>query len=262
YVVQYLRERMAVASSASWPQPSLGGAKATDFSPRPPKANTSVSHQKNSLNDAYAAYLSQALHRLFAVDQLLPLMQQNSRITEQIVLDTLYWLRKTFTKVLTQHPYTDELERLNSWSVTPWADFRRRYPFLITYLRQTYAPHELDPAFYENRFQRYLSSDLLSTPERAQFELVLNDLLSQWDAQLQVKILAYQLSHLADEEHQYLDLVSAKVTEFRRLYSVLSPVTDYLGWDLSRELWQNSSLDLLLHYDELLQDESSLAETG
>ncbi|MTB49893.1 VWA domain-containing protein [Lewinella sp. W8] len=186
--------------------------------------------------------------------------KNNESITQQIVLDTLFWIKKTFTKSAVKHPYEREAELLSGWSVTPVKAFATRYPHLLQFLRSTYTREELDGAFYEDRLHRYFNKDLGEwTPDDHQnFERILTDLLSQWDALLQAKILAYQLQKYDEAKEAFVDLMSQKVEEYRRLRSIINPFTDYLGWDMSRDLWQSTSFDTLEQYDQLLQDEESL----
>lgn len=247
YVVQYLKDKL------------------TDGTQRTELLLTNEVARSNSaaaLNDVYRQYIGRALDTMLAIEGLLPLLRRNERISEQVMLDLLYWLRKTFTKVAAKHPFVTEVDLLKGWAVTPLKTFKRRYPFLLKKLRELYTIEELDPAFYEQRFKLYLEKEYaeLSQEEQERFELLFTDLLSQWDALLQAKILAYQLRQLEKEEEDYQQLLDAKVTEYRRLFNIMSPVTDYLGWDLSRDLWQDSSLDIIREYDEILQDEAALKE--
>ncbi|MEM6771700.1 MAG: hypothetical protein AAF597_14040, partial [Bacteroidota bacterium] len=87
------------------------------------------------LNDRYANYFLQALDEVFAIDNLLFVCENNESITQQIVLDTLYWIKKTFAKVETKHPYQKEVDLLAGWSVTPVKAFKTRYPHLLQSLR-------------------------------------------------------------------------------------------------------------------------------
>lgn len=214
----------------------------------------------DELNDRYANYFMRALDEVFAIDNLLFVCERNESITQQIVLDTLYWIKKTFAKVETRHPYQKEADLLAGWSVTPVKAFQTRYPYLLQTLRSTYTAEELDPAFYDSKLQQFFAADpaTWSGPQRADFERILTDLLSQWDALLQAKILAWQLQQFNQAKEQYLELLGQKVEEYRRLKSILNPFTDYLGWDMSRDLWQATSFDALKKYDELLRDEESL----
>ena len=95
---------------------------------------------------------------------------------------------------------------------------------------------------------------------KEQIEVILHDLLAQWDAVLHSKILNYQLDKYEEEEEIHLALLEEKVNEYTRLQEIIAPFSDYLGWDLSRKLWEKTSLDILQKYDELLENESSIRE--
>lgn len=235
YLVQYLRARLAPDAPMELPE----------------------------LDDRYFSYFTEALDELFAIQDLLQLCRDNARIEQQIVVDTLRWLRKTYDKVRAKNPYEDEANRLEGWAVTPLHVFLCRWPHLIQFLQVSYEREQLDWAFYRDRFQALITSEQLpeiSEEKRRRLELLLTDLLAQWDALLSAKILEYQLTHLAEERAQYLQLIQAKVTEYKQLQELISPFSDYLGWDLSRQLWQATSFDVIRRYDELLQDEDSLRE--
>jgi uncharacterized protein with von Willebrand factor type A (vWA) domain len=148
---------------------------------------------------------------------------------------------------------------------------------LLQNLRTLYTQEELDTTFYDDRFQRLFQKGAAVVAERSQnagaaevglagwtkadfasFERILTDLLSQWDALLQAKILAFQLKQFSEAKESYVELLSQKVEEYRRLKSIINPFRDYLGWDMSRDLWQSTSFDALKQYDEILQDEDSV----
>lgn len=215
------------------------------------------------INDQYFDYFREALDAIFAVRHLLDLCRKHPKITQQVVLDTLYWLRKTYDKVRTKNPFQDETDLLANYAITPLRIFFGRWHLLITRLSQYYEVDQLDTRFYEDRFRKWSAQrtfEELSPAEREQFELLLRDLLAQWDALLNAKLLEYQLTKLEEEQEQYLELLSAKVSEYVQLTELLTPFTDYFGWDLSRELWEEASFDILQQYDELLQDETSVQE--
>lgn len=215
------------------------------------------------LNDQYFLYFKEALDRLFATSKLMPILQKNDNITQQLVLDTLYWIRKTYDKVRQDNPFDDEIKRLTMWSITPRHVFVTRWAVLTEYLKSAYTKDQLDISFYQNNFQQIIGSqalDQILPKEQERMELILTDLLAQWDALLNAKILEHQLQKLEEEREQYLELMEAKVEEYQRLMDIITPFSDYLGWDMSRELWQDSSFDLIQQYDELLQDEQSIKE--
>ncbi len=214
------------------------------------------------LNNQYFRYFQQALTNIFDINGLLPLLQKNERIAEHVVLDTLYWIRKTFTNVRTQNPHQKEEELLKGWAVTPLKVFKERYPFLLNFLSGTYHKEQLNTLFYQDRFEQFLSKPLAerTKEEQQKFELIFTDLLSQWDALLQAKILAYQLTKFEQEQEAYTQLLEAKVSGYRKMETLFKPVTQYLGWDMSRELWNDTSFEILDHYEDLLQDEASIRE--
>ncbi len=214
------------------------------------------------INDQYFKYFQSALEKIFSINYLLPLLQKNDKVTEHVVLDTLYWMRKTFAKVRQNNPYHDEEDLLKGWAVTPLKVFTKRYPFLLNYLRNNYPKKDLDTDFYANRFQQFFSKPLeeRTEDEKKKFELIFTDLLSQWDALLQAKILAYQLTKFEEEHDNYVELLEQKVAGYKKMEDLFNPVTDYLGWDLSKELWTDTSFDVLEKYEDLLQNEKSIQE--
>jgi uncharacterized protein with von Willebrand factor type A (vWA) domain len=180
-----------------------------------------------------------------------------------LILDTLYWIRKTYDKVRSGNPYEEEISRLQMWAITPKHIFVGRWAVLVNYIRGVYPREELDYQFYQDRFKSLIGNKKLEQippADQEKMELILTDLLAQWDALLNAKILAYQLQKLEEEREQYLELMEAKVEEYQKLLDIITPFSDYLGWDMSRDLWQETSFDIIKQYDELLKDEQSLQE--
>ncbi len=220
-------------------------------------------HVIPELNDQYYAYFQQALDELFSIPGLLDLAEGNAKITKQVVLDILRWLRKSYDKARAKNPFEDELQRLEGWAITPMHVFVRRWPNLPTFLRIQYSREEIDTNFYQDRFQQLIGNkdfDELTTDEKAGAERLLKDVLAQWDARLHAKILDFQLKKLDEEKEAFTALVEKKVDEYQKLYELVSPFSDYLGWDMSRELWEETSFNILEQYSELLEDERSLKE--
>ena len=215
------------------------------------------------LHDQYYEYFKRALDNLFSLENLLPVMRRNQRITQQVVLDTLYWMRKTYDKVRSKNPFEQEVSRLQMWSITPMHVFVKRWHVLINSVRQEYPREILDADFYQTRFGELIGNkaiDEIGSPDRERLELLLTDLLAQWDALLHARMLEYQLQHLEEEMQAYQELMEAKVEEYTQLTNLISPFSDYLGWDMSRSLWEDTSFDILREYDELLQKEESVQE--
>lgn len=215
------------------------------------------------LKEAYFDYFKSALDDLAAIPHLHELLGNQELLQERLILDTLRWLRKTYQKVKTKHPYQQEMDRLGNWAITPVHVFYGRWSVLVAYLEQNYAKEELETPFFKHQFQSLIDEargDVKQPEDRKKVEMLLNDILAQWDARLHAKILAYQLRQLQEEKETFIELMEAKVQEYQQLTHLLNPFTDYLGWDLSRALWQDASFDLLNKYHELLQNEKSLQE--
>ena len=215
------------------------------------------------LNDQYFRYFQKALDDLFTIEGLLQLSQGNEKIRRQIVVDILQWLRKSYDKARAKHPYEDELDRLEGWAITPIHIFIKRWPNLPTLLASYYPKEILDIDFFRDRFKKLIASktiEEISIEDRYQIDLLLKDLLAQWDALIYAKILDFQLNKLEEEREAFTQLLNKKVEEYHKLKELVAPFSDYLSWDMSRELWQETSFDLLQSYNELLENEQSIKE--
>ncbi|RME95431.1 MAG: hypothetical protein D6772_13240, partial [Bacteroidetes bacterium] len=139
----------------------------------------------------------------------------------------------------------------------------KRWPALPTYLSALYERTDLDHFFFREKFKQLIRShqlDQIPPTDQQRIEVLFHDLLAQWDALLHAKILDFQLEKMTEEAENYLELLSKKVAEYHKIRNLLNPFTDYMGWDLSRKLWQESSFDVLQHYNELLKNEQSIKE--
>ncbi len=220
-------------------------------------------HLLPELEDRYFEYLKTALDNIFLIDGLIDLTNSNPQIKKQVILDTLYWLRKSYKKVRVKNPYEEELQRLEGWAVTPLHVFVKRWTTLPGYLSSLYTREELDSSFFADKFKTLIQSQKLeeiSPKEQQQIEMIFHDLLAQWDALLHAKILDFQLAKFDEEQESFVELLSKKVEEYQRFQDLINPFTDYFGWDFSRKLWKDTSFDVLQHYDELLANEASIKE--
>lgn len=215
------------------------------------------------LKDRYFRFFQKALDDIFAIRGLLGLAEGNDRIQRQIVLDILKWLRKSYDKVRAKNPYAEELQRLESWAVTPLHVFVKRWSYLPNYLLGIYPRSALDHHFFRDRFGKLIenrSLEAIPKKDQATLDMLFRDLLSQWDALLHAKILEFQLEKFREEQEAFTDLIGKKVEEYRKIQQIVAPFSEYLGWDLSRDLWQETSFDLLQHYAELLENETAVKE--
>ncbi len=248
----------------------------------------------HDLDDAYFRYFRDALQGVLSLDALVSLCRQNAGLRRQVATDTLRWLRLTYQELRSKHPYEDEVSRLESWAITPEHLFAERWPLLTTFLEGTYSEHELPVGFFKERLRAASGGEptggeppaeepaalpigpphasapappeaqrrRLSAAGPAPQALLLTDLLRNWDALLNAKILAHQLAHLREKAEDFQQLMEAKVQEYTKLIKIVSPFSDYLAgyWDMSRGLWQDTSFDVLEHYADLLAREDELRE--
>ena len=217
----------------------------------------------DALQPSYFHYFRDALNDLFEDPDLQRLARQNQVLGQQIVADTLEWFRKTYGQVAAKHPYEDEERELESWGVRHLRQFVRSYAFLIQKVSSYYPREELDPSFHRQKFQALIGEQdyhQLSADTTQAIERVLKDLLAQWDARLQAKILQFQMRKLKEEKEQYKEKLEAKVQEYQKLTELVQPFTEHISryWDMSRALWEDSTLDLVEAYDQLLENEDEL----
>ena len=220
-------------------------------------------HIVPELKDKYYRYFEDALDDIFLIDGLKDILQQNSSIKKRVILDTIYWMKKSYKDVRTKHPYEDEQQRLSSWSITPMKAFLKRRQALPIYLASIYRRDELDTQFYKVKFDAVISSDdieELSPEDRKQLDLLVDDILAKWDALLYAKILVFQLDKFKEEKEAYIDFLNQKVVEYNKLRDIVEPFSEYFGWDLSRKLWKKTSFDLIESYRNILDDEDSVRE--
>ncbi len=216
-----------------------------------------------ALNEAYLNAFSEALDSIFKHDPLIELCKDRELLAGKIIVDTLNWFRKTYRKIERKHPFEDEQREFESWGIRHMRQFVKTWPFLLQKAGSNYTKDELDTSFYQSKFKQLTSGQAYETmtPERLeQIGFVWDDVLRKWDALLQAKILDFQLNQLQSEKENYRDTLHEKVQEFERLSNVIQPFASYAGryWDMSRELWDQTSFDLLEEYNELLKDEASV----
>ncbi len=215
------------------------------------------------LKSDYFNYFKEALDDLFDDPDLKELAQQNQLLNQQVVADTLAWFRKAYKEVAQKHPYEDEQRELESWGIRHLRQFTRSWTFLIQKVSSFYPKEELDPSFHKSKLKELIGDkdyEELTEDDRSAIERVYTDLLGQWDARLQSKILTYQMTKLRDKKEDYKEKLEAKVQEYKKLTSLVKPFTEHISryWDMSRALWEDQTLDLVERYDQLLENEEEL----
>ncbi len=217
------------------------------------------------LEDVYYRYFSQSLDRVFSDEDLLKMCKDRPQLSQQIAVDTLQWIRRTYDKIQAKNPFYEGFQRLSAASVMPFTQFVNRWHYLTSYLQQQYEAEEIPANFYHYKFDSLIGvrdASELAEDEKQEIERVFKDLLAQWDAFLQTKLLKYQLEKLEEEQDSYKNFLEKKVEEYKKIYELISPFAEYVGryWDMSRKLWENTHFDILDKYSELLQNEASIRE--
>jgi len=221
------------------------------------------------LNNQYFNYFKKELSQLFLHEDLLELGTKSEVLSLQIIRDIVRWFRQLHDKTLKKHPHEEELTALGGWSVRPLPIVIETWRSIIRQVALYYTSEEFDTTFYENRWKQLINGQpatALAAETKEAVEFLFLDFLSQWDAKLQGKILAFQLKNFEEEFQDFQQTLTDKIQEFKKLNDLLSPFTDYLEryWDLSRSLWEDTNFDVLQDYDVLLQNEEQirkLAET-
>ena len=220
-------------------------------------------HLIPTLQEPYFEYFQKALDRIFLIEGLVDITNFTPLLKKQIILDILYFLRKAYQKSRTVNWYEEEKQLLEGWAITPLRQFVKRWKALPDYLSQIYDRAELDYVFFKEKFSPLISSAYLeeiADKDQERIETLLHDVLAQWDALLYAKILEAQLAKFEEEQESFVEFMDKKVSEYQKIREFINPFTDYMGWDFSRKLWQETSFDILHHYNDLLQNEQSLKE--
>jgi len=216
----------------------------------------------DDLQASYFDYFKKELEALFANETLLRVGQRNEIMGLQIVRDILMWFRTSYEKMASQHPFEDEQNAIGGWAVRPFAHFVESWPSLLKQISLHYTSLEFSTQFYYDVLRTATESYIKAPDHQTEKKIdqIFTDILSQWDAKLQGKILAYQMHHFQDAFDAFKETLEKKIAEFEKLTSLLNPFADYLHkyWDLSRELYEDTDFDLLYHYEEVLKSEEQI----
>ncbi|MEM6633860.1 MAG: VWA domain-containing protein [Bacteroidota bacterium] len=217
------------------------------------------------LKEGYFGYFCTALDEIFAADLWQSLLHEYTGLAVQVSRDTLNWIRKAHIEARKDMPFEEEEERLGAYNVMPQSQWTHRWYVVTNYLGKVYTREELPVAFYSQKFKSLINGktyEELDAPNRKELRRISQDLLAQWDAKFQAKLLGFQLKRLKKQQDSYKELLNSKMEEFQKLQQIIAPFANYGGvyWDLSQGLWKESSFSVLESYQELLADEASIRE--
>lgn len=215
------------------------------------------------LDPDYFKHFQSAIGDILEDALLQEICGRHIHLAVQIAGDLLVWFRRTFAKLEQEHPHTTEETDLDSWTVRPMSHVLDRWEQFRKALSNWYTSDEVDPAYHTAQVLVLRNAgsyaDLSSTQQEVLGRLF-DDLLRQWDARLQVKILAFRLKQAQPEIETLGDNLLGKAHEFKQLDELIEPFADYASryWDLSRDLWSNQSFDVIAKYRDLLDKEDEL----
>jgi uncharacterized protein with von Willebrand factor type A (vWA) domain len=214
------------------------------------------------LQPGYFELFQEELKSVLNDPVLKEITHQHDYLAVQVVKDLLHWLRRTIGKSKAKNPHEEEQQQLESWSVRPIKQLSQSYAFVFKTIGNYYTRDEFPTAFYEKEFKHLFEGafESLDEAKKERADQVFTDLLSQWDAKLQAKIIAAQLRVFRDDLEEMSQSLSGKAMEFKQLTSLIAPFSDYTGkyWNMAEDLWSKTSFNVLDNYSELLEKEEEL----
>jgi uncharacterized protein with von Willebrand factor type A (vWA) domain len=216
-----------------------------------------------NIKPGYLQYFTKHLDALFNEELLKEVFEINENLSAQVAMDILYWFRKVAAKINQKHPYEDEVMSIENWGIRPLSKLAETWPFMLRNAATYYPESTLSTAFYKKEFELHFQNfEEKSKQIKERLELLVNDFLGSWDALLQSKILDFQLRNFEEEMQTFSELLLKKLNEVKRLNQIIKPFESNMGshWDMSRSLWNETSFQVIQHYNEILRNEKYLQE--
>lgn len=214
------------------------------------------------LQAGYFTRFERELALVLEDEALVEMCKKHDHLAVQVAKDVIHWLKNTIAKAQANHPHEDELQLLQSWSIRGFRQFEKSWNFLIKAAQSNYTTAEFAVDFYKKEFNAIwdANEDQFLEGKKERAEELLVDLLAEWDARLQAKILAFQLKNFKQDLEQFGSNLVGKAKEFKQLTEIVEPFEEYAGqyWNMSEGLWKSSSFNVLEKYRELLQKEDEL----
>ncbi|GCD78706.1 hypothetical protein JCM31826_21880 [Thermaurantimonas aggregans] len=209
------------------------------------------------LLDSYQVHLSAQLDYLFENEQVLSELLNNQLLARRILSEVLFFFRNVAKKTQKQHPWQWEQATLEGWTARPIANLLKQWPYLLRDILATGEVDETQIAYHRTRLK-----ELEQHFDETSFDLVINDLLSLWDASLQARILRWQLSQIEEDYQQLKQNIENKTLEIIRVKNTLGQFTDFLNpdWNLSNALIREEDFNVLEQFDTYLKDHNSLQQ--
>ncbi|MCS7018530.1 MAG: VWA domain-containing protein [Cytophagales bacterium] len=222
----------------------------------------------------YFDYLQISLDKILGFSLIREVCEGHPQLTRQIIEDVLKWMREADKKIAAKNPYQQENDMFEAWSHKPTHLWVNSWYVLINFLASTYTREELDKDFYAAKFKALLADPAilqLTTPangqhsfpeEKSPLDVLIDDLLAQWNALLTAKNLQYYMEEMDKAREEFTTLLHKKVEEFHKLMTLINPFAMEISnfWDMSRSLWKDKGFNVLDHYQQLLANEKAIQE--
>lgn len=209
------------------------------------------------LKENYAAELRQHLDKLFEREEVLAELQQNTLLSRRILSEILFFFRNVAKKTQKQHPWQAEQATLEGWTARPLHILRKQWPYLLRDILSTAEFESRDLEYHRTRLK-----EIENHPDDHIFNLLIDDLLSIWDAGLQVRILRWQISQIKEQYEELAQNIQNKTLEIIRVKSILGNFSDYLEpeWNLNNSVIKEDDFEILDRFHQYLKDVSSIQQ--
>jgi len=221
----------------------------------------------------YFDYLQKSLDKMLGFHLIQKVCSNNQQLTQQIIHDVLKWMRDTDKRIVAKNPYQQENDMFEAWSHKPTHLWMETWYVLMNFLANNYTREELDKDFYATKFKALLANNQIvqqvkSLPlqnlpeEKSPLDILIDDLLAQWNALLTAKNLRYYMEEMDKAQEEFTELLNKKVEEFHKLMTLINPFAMEISnfWDMSRSLWKDKGFNVLDHYQQLLVNEKAIQE--
>ncbi len=227
--------------------------------------------ENSEFQSSYFSYLKKTLDGIFENQTIIKLAKENESLTTQIINDTIKWIKDTDKKINAKNPFQEEQDRFDVWAHKPTHLYLTDWDNLINYLSIRYDREELDSSFYTQKFKDLipqskefvLSKDYDPQAEKKiPLDILIADLLAQWDALLTAKWLEFQAQYLEEASEDFSQKLYQKADDLEKLGKLISPFAMEVGryWDLSQALWKKTGFEALEKYAAILENETAIQE--
>jgi uncharacterized protein with von Willebrand factor type A (vWA) domain len=208
------------------------------------------------IKSSYLVHFAEVLENIFAHPELQKILDKQPLFGHRLFTETLHWLRQSFKNIEKTHPFETEENHLDGWAVRPLSNLKTQWAYLCRDA-ENYTEGRSSFVFHRGKFK-----ELSEEGHDEKWNRVINDVLAIWDADLQGRILRYQLDKWSEETQEFAENLNQKVEEMAAVEKIVGPFVDFLDpdWSLDKSALEDTGFDVLETYHQWLKDEKSLEE--